>query len=641
MIENGKTWVGSAREDDDRFKIDSFMFEKKNIKTETGIESVAVDIDIDIGSDFEWVSSMRFSDNYTNSLTGMLTASVEASFNQSTTERRDALYVVIPVTIIYAIIFLTGLVGNVSTCVVIARNRSMHTATNYYLFSLAISDLLLLVSGLPPEMYYIWSHFPYIFGESFCMIQSFAAETSANATVLTITAFTVERYVAICHPFLSHTMSKLSRAVKYVVAIWLLALCLAIPQAIQFGVVYSQEMNGTMIMDTAMCSVKWVIIEHAFEISTILLFVGPMTIITVLYILIGIKLRHSRVLTTIKRNPFPGCLNHGDSGRSRGLAQRNVIRMLVAVVVAFFICWAPFHAQRLLAVYAQSTGNEPHAALVTVYTVLTYISGIFYYLSTTVNPLLYNIMSNKFREAFKTMLADHCRAGRSLQNRSPQLRAYSSLSRHQKSTLRRREPHSSSSASDDTHQLAPLTRHNNQGQIMMEHYIDNISPSNNSAGKVINWRTKKNFNKNNNNNNNNNKFTSRSRPGEITLVTSLAKGFNDSCNNNGGISHAINRCFSKDEKAIKPVTIGIFPDGKKAEANGLFLQCNNEEIKQKFMVENELVSSSHQGNKIQSHTSIDSSSTLSNSSLKDLDKTEFKGSELARYMSVLNFDPVT
>lgn len=73
---------------------------------------------------------------------------------------------------------------------------------------------------------------------------------------------------------------------------------------------------------------------------------------------------------------------------------------LVAVVVAFFICWAPFHAQRLLAVYAK--GKEyPHPILVTVYTTLTYVSGIFYYLSTTVNPLLYNIMSNKFREAFK------------------------------------------------------------------------------------------------------------------------------------------------------------------------------------------------------------------------------------------------
>lgn len=69
--------------------------------------------------------------------------------------------------------------------------------------------------------------------------------------------------------------------------------------------------------------------------------------------------------------------------------------------MAFFICWAPFHAQRLLAVYAQSSSSEPEDTIVIIYTTLTYVSGVFYYLSTTVNPLLYNIMSNKFREAFK------------------------------------------------------------------------------------------------------------------------------------------------------------------------------------------------------------------------------------------------
>ena len=125
--------------------------------------------------------------------------------------RRDPLYIVVPITVIYAVILLTGLVGNVSTCVVIARNKHMHTATNYYLFSLAVSDLLLLVSGLPQEMYYIWWRgYPEVLGEAVCIIQGFAAETSANATVLTITAFTVERYVAICHPFQSHTFSKVS-----------------------------------------------------------------------------------------------------------------------------------------------------------------------------------------------------------------------------------------------------------------------------------------------------------------------------------------------------------------------------------------------------------------------------------------------
>lgn len=44
---------------------------------------------------------------------------------------RDPFYVVIPITVIYAIIFITGIIGNISTCIVIARNKSMHTATNY------------------------------------------------------------------------------------------------------------------------------------------------------------------------------------------------------------------------------------------------------------------------------------------------------------------------------------------------------------------------------------------------------------------------------------------------------------------------------------------------------------------------------
>ena len=48
---------------------------------------------------------------------------------------------------IYSLIFFTGVIGNVCTCLVIARNRFLHTATNYYLFSLAISDVLTLLLG--------------------------------------------------------------------------------------------------------------------------------------------------------------------------------------------------------------------------------------------------------------------------------------------------------------------------------------------------------------------------------------------------------------------------------------------------------------------------------------------------------------
>jgi neuromedin U receptor 1 len=100
----------------------------------------------------------------------------------------------------------------------------------------------------------------------------------------------------------------------------------------------------------------------------------------------------------------------------------------VAVVLAFFICWAPFHVQRLLATYAGSfaeshndsvlldvgnqtfglnetnTSNESTSSddtIAFIYYSITNISGVLYFISTCINPFLYNIMSNKFREAFK------------------------------------------------------------------------------------------------------------------------------------------------------------------------------------------------------------------------------------------------
>ena len=50
-------------------------------------------------------------------------------------------------TIVYCVVFTTGVVGNVCTGVVVWRRAYMHTPTNLYLCSLAISDLLTLLLG--------------------------------------------------------------------------------------------------------------------------------------------------------------------------------------------------------------------------------------------------------------------------------------------------------------------------------------------------------------------------------------------------------------------------------------------------------------------------------------------------------------
>lgn len=54
---------------------------------------------------------------------------------------------VISMSTVYILILICGLVGNISTCCVIICNNCMHTTTNYYLFSLAVSDVLSLITG--------------------------------------------------------------------------------------------------------------------------------------------------------------------------------------------------------------------------------------------------------------------------------------------------------------------------------------------------------------------------------------------------------------------------------------------------------------------------------------------------------------
>lgn len=150
---------------------------------------------------------------------------------------RDSLTTVIPMTLVYVMILVTGLVGNLCTCFVIVKNKYMHTTVNFYLFSLAVSDLVLLIVGLPTELWAFWQKYPYVFGETFCILRALISEACSYASVLTITAFTVERYIAICHPLKAHTMSQLSRAVKAILLIWVIATLSSIPISLQLGII--------------------------------------------------------------------------------------------------------------------------------------------------------------------------------------------------------------------------------------------------------------------------------------------------------------------------------------------------------------------------------------------------------------------
>ncbi|XP_034946503.1 neuropeptides capa receptor-like [Chelonus insularis] len=302
---------------------------------------------------------------------------------------------VIPLTLAYVTIFISGVVGNVLACIVIVKNSTMHTTTNYYLFGLAISDLILLTLGLPNELSNIWQQYPWVLGVTLCKVRAYVSEVSSYVSVLTIVAFSMERYLAICHPIQSYTRDKPHRPIIIMSIAWAIALVSALPFAIYTNVNYVEypPNSGEVSEDSAICAMLLPDMPNfpLYELSCVIFFLIPMIIILVVYVRMGFMIRKS---ARTNENPMTQSSVHWESRQVQ--SRKSIIKMLSAVVVMFFLCWAPFHAQRLLYVYAQEADYYPD-----LNEWLYIFSGLLYYFSTTVNPILYNIMSVKYRNAFK------------------------------------------------------------------------------------------------------------------------------------------------------------------------------------------------------------------------------------------------
>lgn len=108
--------------------------------------------------------------------------------------------------------------------IVVLRSRGMRTPTNCYLVSLAIADSMVLLASVPNGIiaYYLLGDV-WIWGRVGCALFIFLQFLGINASSLSIAAFTVERYIAICHPMLAHKLCTVRRAKRIILYVWLFA----------------------------------------------------------------------------------------------------------------------------------------------------------------------------------------------------------------------------------------------------------------------------------------------------------------------------------------------------------------------------------------------------------------------------------
>uniref|UniRef100_A0A8C4YWV0 Neuromedin U receptor 3 n=1 Tax=Gadus morhua TaxID=8049 RepID=A0A8C4YWV0_GADMO len=292
----------------------------------------------------------------------------------------------LPIASVYLLIFLTGLSGNLLTCAVIAKHRKMRTPTNLYLLSLAACDLLLLLVAMPLELYDLWQNYPFPFGEAGCYLKTFLFETVCFSSILSVTALSAERYVAVVHPLKTRHLSTNRHARRVLGGVWLASMACAVPNTLLHGVYRLPERAE----ESAVCTVLrplWVY-KLLIQVTTVCFYLVPMAVISALYLVMAVHLRRERMLLP----PFLLFIFP--------LYGASYERPLTVVVAVFGLCWAPFHAERLL----WSSVSQWTDAMHGVYQWVHILSGVLFYLSSAVNPLIYSLLSTRFRQGFRQLV---------------------------------------------------------------------------------------------------------------------------------------------------------------------------------------------------------------------------------------------
>ncbi|XP_034269745.1 thyrotropin-releasing hormone receptor-like [Pantherophis guttatus] len=325
------------------------------------------------------------------------------STNQTLLNKMPQLPLEIQVVTILLVLLIcgVGIAGNIMVVLVVLRTKHMVTPTNCYLVSLAIADLIvLLAAGLPniSEVVASW-----VYGYAGCLCITYLQYLGINISACSITAFTVERYIAICHSIKAQLLCTVARAKRIIAVLWL---CTSLYCLMWFFLV---DTSKAMFADGTQVSCGYRVSRNLYMpiyfLDFTIFYVIPLGLATVLYGLIA------RILFM---NPLPATPQHASrmSKRSSSIttsssmklscrgnkgalsSRKQVTKMLAVVVILFALLWMPYRTL----VVVNSFMDPPY-----LNSWFLLFCRLCIYLNSAINPVIYNLMSQKFRAAFRKL----------------------------------------------------------------------------------------------------------------------------------------------------------------------------------------------------------------------------------------------
>ena len=225
------------------------------------------------------------------------------------------------------------------------------------------------------------------FGQVLCKLLAFLGNASILVSIQGLVLIAADRFGAVVYPLRSPLISsKLCPVVIF--ATWIVAIAVLWPFLFAFKVV---EYPGKMV-----CEWKW---NESFEESSgvfyftlgfVLFFYIPVVLLFILYSIILVKLK-SRI------HSGQHVANAEEHHTKRN---RNVLKLAMAVVLGFAVCFLPFTINAMLLHFVWDNGTRFPCGMQRYWIFTTFL----FHANCAVNPIICFILGSNYRKGLKRLL---------------------------------------------------------------------------------------------------------------------------------------------------------------------------------------------------------------------------------------------
>ncbi|KFD65303.1 hypothetical protein M514_08247 [Trichuris suis] len=289
--------------------------------------------------------------------------------------------------VIYSLIAVVAIIGNVVIIYIVVRFPRMRTPTNALLANLALADTLVALLCIPFSLASTLLLESWPFGWFLCKVVHFSQAVTVMASAYTLIAISVDRFCGIMFPMSTRTKLTNRKAALVIAVVWTVAIIIAFPLLMVLSLATSPDDDSILY-----CAENWTWAnetagEYEYSLAAMCLqYFVPLLVLTLTYAGIGLKLWFSRV---------PGEGGHaGKFNRQRKSMVKKMLPTMFIVTTVYSFCWLPLNVFNIL------------RALYPLINEYTYVLHVWWACHTVamihcmVNPIIYVSRNRRFREGF-------------------------------------------------------------------------------------------------------------------------------------------------------------------------------------------------------------------------------------------------